>query len=79
MLKSQFNSDLHGSRENYTFHEEIDSRGNLKASTSLVIAIGRTFKSGYLNMPVNVYVQPRKDGVTAGFSIGFNLAKKPKL
>ncbi|MCB9252938.1 MAG: hypothetical protein H6605_10755 [Flavobacteriales bacterium] len=56
----------------------LDSRGDPTLSTSLFIGVGRTFKSGYLNIPVNVYVIPRKEGTIAGASFGFNIYKKPK-
>ncbi len=56
----------------------LDSRGEPTLSTSLFIGVGRTFKSGYLNIPVNFYVMPRKEGTIAGFSFGFNIYKKPK-
>jgi hypothetical protein len=56
----------------------LDSRGSDFLSTSLFIGIGRTFKSGYLNIPVNFYVLPRKEGSIIGCSIGFNIYKKPK-
>lgn len=62
----------------YPLISRLDSRGNTKASTGLIIAAGRTFKSGYLNVPVNLYVSPRKDGWIFGFSFGFNVSKKPK-
>ncbi len=61
-----------------TIENRLDSRGEAQLSTSLFIGIGRTFKSGYLNIPVNLYVLPRKEGSIAGFSFGFNIYKKPK-
>ncbi len=54
----------------------IDSRGDLKLKTSLIIAFGKTFRSGYLNMPVNLYFVPNKEGSTVGLIFGFNIAKK---
>ncbi|MCH7534741.1 MAG: hypothetical protein IH948_03185 [Bacteroidetes bacterium] len=56
-----------------------DSRGQVKLSTSLVIAIGKTFKSGYLNVPVNVYVVPNKKGTIVGASFGFNINKTKRV
>jgi len=53
-----------------------DNRGYINLSTNLLLAIGRTFKSGYLNIPVNVYVVPNKKGTVVGTSIGFNITKK---
>ena len=61
-----------------TIENRLDSRGEAQLSTSLFIGMGRTFKSGYLNIPVNLYVLPRKEGSIAGFSFGFNIYKKPK-
>ena len=63
----------------YTIENRLDSRGYTTLSTSLFIGVGRTFKSGYLNIPVNIYVLPRKEGTIAGFSFGFNIYKKPKV
>lgn len=62
----------------YKLTEQIDNRGVLRLSTGLVIAVGKTFKSGYLNIPVNLYISPRKDGTVVGLTFGFNVAKKPK-
>lgn len=61
-----------------TIETRLDSRGSPQFSTGLFIGAGRTFKSGYLNIPVNLYVIPRKEGTIAGFSFGFNIYKKPK-
>ena len=63
----------------YTKIERLDSRGYYTLSTSLFFGIGKTFKSGYLNIPVNLYVLPRKAGTIVGFSFGFNLYRKPKV
>lgn len=62
----------------YRIISRLDSRGVVKGSTGLVLALGRTFKSGYLNIPLNVWLSPRKDGTIAGFSFGFNVSRKPK-
>lgn len=62
----------------YRIVSRLDSRGQVKGSTGLVLAVGRTFKSGYLNVPFNVWVSPRKDGTIVGFSFGFNVSRKPK-
>ena len=63
----------------YPITKRLDSRGSLTLSTSLFFGIGKTFKSGYLNIPVNVYVLPRKEGTVIGASFGFNLYRKPKV
>ncbi|HAP00411.1 MAG TPA: hypothetical protein DCQ93_00660 [Bacteroidetes bacterium] len=56
----------------------IDRRGQLHLVTGWVWAIGKTFRSGYLNIPVNAYVLPRKEGWYCGLSVGFNVRKKTK-
>lgn len=58
--------------------DKLDSRGDYKIDAGLVIAVGRTFHSGYLNIPVNAYVAPRKNGTTIGVMVGFNILKKTK-
>lgn len=63
----------------YPTIKRLDSRGNIVLSTSLFFGVGRTFKSGYLNMPVNLYVLPKKEGTVIGASFGFNLYRKPKV
>jgi len=63
----------------YEIQKRLDSRGNLEFSTGLIIAVGRTFKSGYLNIPVNVYIAPRKDGTSVGMMMGFNIQKKKRV
>lgn len=54
----------------------IDSRGKLALNTGFVLAVGRTFKSGKLNIPVNAYVVPNKDGWRFGVSFGYNSKNK---
>ncbi|MBU0486778.1 MAG: hypothetical protein KKA07_12590 [Bacteroidetes bacterium] len=49
-----------------------DSRGSATLTTAFIFAAGRTFKSGNLNIPVNVYVIPDKKGIRFGASFGFN-------
>jgi hypothetical protein len=82
-LKNEWNtSDTIAGKPNinpYSTQTRLDSRGNMEISTGLVIAIGKTFRSGYLNIPVNVYVAPRKDGTTVGAMVGFNIQKKKRV
>lgn len=54
----------------------VDSRGTPAITSGFVIAAGRTFKSGHLNIPVNLYVIPNKEGARFGFSFGFNAKNK---
>jgi len=83
-LNSEFGSLSDSTRKSlnytnpYSSIERLDSRGNVKIDAGLVIAVGRTFHSGYLNIPVNIYVAPRKSGTTVGMTLGFNIQKKKK-
>lgn len=53
--------------------ERLDSRGNYKFTTGFVIAAGRTFRSGRLNIPVNLFFIPGKGNThRLGISMGFN-------
>ena len=62
----------------YDIINGIDNRGDYQVSTSLIIAFGKTFRSGYLNIPVNIYYVPKKEGSTIGLVFGFNIAKKQR-
>jgi hypothetical protein len=50
----------------------LDSRGKTQAQTGFILAMGKTFKSGKLNIPLNMYILPQRDGVRFGVSFGFN-------
>lgn len=52
--------------------DRLDSRGDLTVNWGFVFAVGRTFKSGKLNIPVNIFVVPGSEGVRFGASFGFN-------
>lgn len=56
----------------YNVVSRHDSRGDYELSTSFVIAVGKTIKSGKLNFPVNVYCIPGRDGLQFGVSVGYN-------
>ena len=51
---------------------KADSRENPRFKSYIVLAAGYSFKSGKLNIPVNVYVVPAKDNLRFGVSFGFN-------
>ncbi len=59
----------------YTITSRMDSRGIPHFNSGFVFACGKSFKSGRLNIPVNVFVIPAKDGVRFGASFGFNAKK----
>mgnify|MGYP001069689559 CR=1 FL=1 len=53
----------------------LDSRGDFTLSPGFVFALGKTFRSGKLNIPVNAYVIPGRDGIRFGISFGYNSRK----
>ncbi len=60
----------------YNFDEKnLDKNGNLRMSTTWVIGFGRTFRSGSLNIPVNVFYSSQGKGGMLGLSLGFNVQK----
>ncbi len=60
------------------YQKYLDKNGTLELTTSWIMAIGRTFRYGALNMPVNVYYSSNRQGGTVGFSCGFNIVTKKK-
>ncbi|MCI5055390.1 MAG: DUF3280 domain-containing protein [Flavobacteriales bacterium] len=70
------NEDGSALENRYNIHNKMDSRGDLQITSKWIWAVGKTFKSGHLNIPVNAYVSPRKEGWLVGMSVGFNVAKK---
>jgi hypothetical protein len=60
----------------FEIKERLDSRGSYTIHSGFVIAAGRTFKSGKLNMPVNFFVIPGREGWKFGLSVGFNAKNK---
>ncbi len=66
-------SDYAGSSANpFDVKERFDRRGDFKLTSQLVFAAGKTFRSGKLNIPVNMFLIPGKDGFRFGISFGFN-------
>lgn len=66
--------DITGS-DQYNNSSTLDVRGDLKLSANWLMAFGRTFKAGSLNIPVNVYYASSKSGGNIGMSVGFNVVK----
>jgi hypothetical protein len=63
--------------ENVTTERKLDSQGiYVDIIPGFVVAVGKTFKSGKLNIPVNAYLIPSKTGMRFGASFGFNGRKK---
>lgn len=55
--------------------DRLDSRGNLKLNSAVIIAAGYSLKSGKLNIPINAYVSPSRNNIRFGISFGFNTKK----
>ena len=60
----------------YSLTETLDDRADPKGAFMFVMAFGRTFRSGALNIPVNIFYSSRGGGGIAGINIGFNVTKK---
>lgn len=60
------------------YSKHLDKRGNTELSANWIMAFGRTFRSGALNIPVNLYYSSNKFGGVIGASIGFNVNKRIK-
>ena len=63
--------------DNAEVFKNIDSRGKTELNTGLILAAGKTFRVGYLNLPLNFYWSPssRLEGNTFGVMLGFNVAR----
>ena len=66
------------SEHGYEIDTHMDSRGKLGISTKWIISAGRTFRSGALNVPVNVFYSSQKGGGMLGLSVGFNITRSRK-
>ena len=55
-----------------TVTERPDSRGNTTITTGFLFAAGKTFRSGKLNLPVNIFFMPSTYGMRWGISVGWN-------
>lgn len=54
----------------------LDSRGDLALQTGFIFALGYTYSTKTLNIPINAYVVPSVKGVRFGVSFGYNSRKK---
>jgi hypothetical protein len=62
-------------KSNFSAEKRFDSRGEPTFDTGFIFAFGKSFKSGRLNIPVNAFFIPRRDGNRIGISMGFNAKK----
>ena len=62
----------------YEFSKNLDKRGDLEFATRWIVGFGRTFQSGALNVPVNLFYSSQKGGGMIGLSVGFNIVRSKK-
>jgi TolB-like protein len=62
----------------YAYTKQMDTRGDVVLSTRWLMAFGRTFRTGALNIPVNVFYSSQKGGGMIGCSVGFNVIRSKK-
>lgn len=55
-----------------------DIRGDVSLNTSFIFAVGRTFRAGALNIPVNIFYSSQRRGGMAGINVGFNVQKSKR-
>jgi hypothetical protein len=60
----------------YEYRTDFSRKSSARLKTGWVWALGRTFHSGYLNIPVNLFYSSGSEGGYIGLSMGFNIAKK---
>lgn len=64
-----------GWADNSKAEDRFDRRGDPHLMTAIVLAVGKSFRSGNLNIPVNVWIMPQQDAFRCGISIGYNSSK----
>jgi TolB-like protein len=62
--------------ENVPTELRMNRNGSEKLTSNVVIAAGYSLRSGKLNIPINAFVIPAKDGWRYGISFGFNTKTK---
>jgi hypothetical protein len=51
----------------------LNANGTVSLGTSLIVGVGKTIKSGKMNIPINVFgTIPTKEGWRIGISVGYN-------
>jgi len=72
-------SDLSGmgvvNPEQYNYFDRPDARGATYFAPNFVVGIGKTFRPGALNVPLNAYASFNKFGTTYGISLGINITR----
>lgn len=77
--KSEFersgNSNYSLEENGYAMKRTLHVDGDFSIGTRWVTAVGRTFTSGALNVPVNLYYVSQRGGGLFGLSVGFNISR----
>jgi len=63
------------SPEEAVFVKRLDSRGDPQLNTGLIFAFGKSFKSGKINFPVNIFTVVNRNSYRFGISMGFNASE----
>ncbi len=59
--------------ENVKTKNRLNSSGDIGVGSALVFGVGKTFKSGKMNIPLNLFFTlPAQDGFRVGISVGYN-------
>ncbi|MEM6963206.1 MAG: hypothetical protein AAF573_00485 [Bacteroidota bacterium] len=74
-LSREWRIENPGENNPYEITKRLDSRGEVDFDSGFVFAVGKTFKSGRLNIPVNGFFIPNKTGHRFGISMGFNASR----
>ncbi len=75
-MRDQYYDTIPFWKTGYVVENRNHTSGETTAKPGILLAVGKTFKSGKLNMPLNIYVIPRKKSLQFGISYGFNAMRK---
>lgn len=64
--------------ETFQYTTRPDTRGATYLGSNFVIGLGKTFRPGSLNVPLNLYASINKYGTTYGLSMGINITRSRK-
>ncbi len=64
--------------DQFNYSDRPDTRGAAYFSSNFVVGIGKTFRPGALNVPLNFYASFNKYGTTYGLSLGINITRSRK-
>lgn len=62
----------------YKMEDILHTSNDVKIATQFIIAAGRTFRAGSLNVPVNAFYSRKGKGAMVGLNVGFNVMKTKK-